>query len=132
MMDIEALKKRLEQKQEIDCGITRGFREKYPPLGAALYDMRAVEDAIATIEQLQRELEAVKIDCDTFRHGHRIASDNCVRLERELEDARKDAARYQFLKENVRGGSFGLMDGWIDDDTAKWDGWIDAAREKQG
>lgn len=41
------------------------------------------------VAELRRELEAQKAECATFRHGHRIASDNCVRLERDLEEARK-------------------------------------------
>jgi chromosome segregation ATPase len=49
-------------------------------------------EALAAIESLQRELELEKIERKTFQHGHRIASDNCARLERELEEARRPFA----------------------------------------
>lgn len=52
----------------------------------------------AEAEKLQAENAKLKSERDTFRHGHRVASDNYVRLERELEEARKDAERYRKVK----------------------------------
>jgi chromosome segregation ATPase len=46
--------------------------------------------------RLKAELEDQKAECATFRHGHRVASDNCVRLEGLLEEARKDAWEPKF------------------------------------
>lgn len=40
-------------------------------------------------DEFKAKYEAEKIARQTFEHGHRIASDNCVRLERELKEARK-------------------------------------------
>lgn len=51
----------------------------------------------AEIMRLKRELANEKIESATLRHGYRLASDNCVRLERELEDARRDAERLEWV-----------------------------------
>jgi hypothetical protein len=43
----------------------------------------------------------------------------------------KDARRYRWLKANVRGGSFGLPDGWLTDDTSEWNAVIDGAMRER-
>ena len=40
---------------------------------------------------------------------------------------KRDALRYRWLKENIRGGSIGTAIGWFDDDVSDWDKDIDAA-----
>ena len=44
-----------------------------------------------------------------------------------IDELRRDAARYRWLKENIRGGSFGTSIGWFTDDISEWDEDIDAA-----
>lgn len=54
-----------------------------------------VERLQAENAKLKSELENEKIESATFRHGHRIASDNCVRLAGELETAKYDAETWK-------------------------------------
>lgn len=56
-----------------------------------------------------------------------------ARLTAELEEARKDAARYRWLVREACTGSigFGGDGGWIDaTDRDQWSEWIDAAMTK--
>ena len=43
---------------------------------------------------------------------------------------KRDALRYRWLKENIRGGSIGTPIGWFDDDVSDWDEDIDKAMEQ--
>ena len=44
-----------------------------------------------------------------------------------IDELMRDAARYRWLKENIRGGSFGTSIGWFTDDISEWDEDIDTA-----
>ena len=44
-----------------------------------------------------------------------------------IDELRRDAGRYRWIKENIRGGSFGTSIGWFTDDISEWDEDIDAA-----
>lgn len=114
MTDLEDLKKRLREDHPLDA----------PTAQAA--------DAI---EQLQRELDML--------HGKKFSNRNytairskIANLERELEEARRDAERLDFVLKNGlpmhRDGKFrfhGFVDlGWFESQIQA----IDAAREQQG
>lgn len=43
----------------------------------------------------------------------------------EVDSLRADAERYRWMKSNVNGGSMGIPEGWIDDNTEEWDESID-------
>lgn len=93
--------------------------------------------AYREMERLQRELENERIERQTFQHGHRIASDNCVRLERELEEARKDAASQRELRDAVWNlmqmkGRHNTEIAYHRLEAAYLKAVKDAAREKQG
>lgn len=48
------------------------------------------------------QIERLDFARATFQHGHRVASENCVRLEGELDRARQMAARLRAALQEVR------------------------------
>lgn len=73
-IDIESLKRRLRE---------------FATATQQMVDAQVMEEAASVLELLQRELENERIERQTFQHGHRIASNRCADLERELDEARK-------------------------------------------
>lgn len=59
------------------------------------------------------------VDCDAENGQCEICY--MADLEDEADSLRADAARYRWMKANVRNGQFGTDTGWIDDDTEHWD-----------
>jgi hypothetical protein len=99
MPNIEELKKRL--RSPVRFGAETQEQAKRRHFMERKEAATALESQSAEIARLKAELEEALDEAKLFKHGHRIASDNCVRLEGLLEEARKDAhfdirlARYE-------------------------------------
>ena len=72
------------------------------------------------------------MNCQEHSNESMVHCPSCLAEYWEMVAAeyRRDALRYRWLKENIRGGSIGTPIGWFDDDVSDWDEDIDKAMEQ--
>jgi hypothetical protein len=85
---------------------------------------------IAERDELRAEVERLKTERDTFRHGHSLASNRCCELEEEVERLRADAGRYRWMRD-VGDQTWTPMARRVPDGAKGIDAAIDAAIEKE-
>lgn len=77
-----------DRMSELLTGVAAGLNGPPPPLRG--WDW----------SDLPAKAAALKDERDLFRHGHRVASDNCVRLEGKLVVLAADAARWSYVRQD--------------------------------